>query len=118
MGEAIEFLASVFGTQQMGGSRRSATLSVVGSVIGGIAGAIMGVPIPIPIVGILIGSVLFASIGAMIGAMIGEHSHGKAVKESVKIGTAAFVGRLLGTAGKIIIGSSMMILTVIAPFFF
>lgn len=118
IGEAIEFTASVIGTKQMGGSRRGATLSVIGSIVGGIVGAIMGVPIPIPIVGILIGSVLFASLGAMIGAMIGEHTHGKAVKDSVRIGSAAFVGRLLGTAGKIIIGSSMMVLTVIAPFFF
>ncbi len=118
IGEAVEFAASVFGTKQMGGSRRGATLSVVGSIIGGILGAILGVPIPVPIVGILIGSVLFASLGAMIGAMIGEHSQGKALKDSVKIGSAAFVGRLLGTAGKIIIGSSMMVLTVIAPFFF
>ncbi len=118
VGEAIEFLASVFGTQRFGGSKRSAALSVFGSIVGGIAGAVLGVPIPIPVVGILIGSVLFASIGAMIGAMIGEHYQGTAVKDSMKIGSAAFMGRLLGTVGKITVGSAMVALCLVAPFIF
>ena len=118
IGEGIEFAASVLGTKKMGGSSRGATLSVVGAIIGGILGAVMGVPIPIPIVGILIGSILFASGGAMIGAMIGEQSQGKTLKESAKIGGAAFIGRLLGTVGKITVGSSMAVLSIIAPFIF
>ena len=118
VGEAIELAASVLGAKRMGGSSLGATLSVVGSVIGGIVGAILGVPIPIPIVGILIGSILFACVGAMLGAIIGEQWHGKQVTESVKIGSAAFVGRLLGTLGKIIVGSTIMMLSIVAPFFF
>lgn len=118
VGEAIEFGASVFGTKKLGGSGRGATLSVVGSVIGGIAGAICGIPIPIPLVGMLIGSILFACIGASVGAMIGEKWVGKPMKESVKIGGAAFAGRLLGTVGKLAIGSIMVILSILAPFIF
>ena len=118
IGEGIEFAASVLGTKKMGGSSRGATMSVVGAIIGGILGAVLGVPIPIPVVGILIGSVLFAAGGAMIGAMIGEQSQGKTLKESAKIGSAAFIGRLLGTAGKIVVGSSMAVLSIIAPFIF
>ena len=118
MGEVIEFAASVFGTKKMGGSSRGATLSVFGSIIGAIMGAVMGIPIPIPVVGILIGSILFAGIGAMLGAMIGEYWVGSTTKQTMKIGGAAFFGRMLGTVGKITIGSGMAVLTVLAPFLF
>ena len=101
LGEAIEFGTSVVGTKKMGGSGRGATLSVVGSVIGGIAGAILGLPIPIPLVGSLVGSLLFASLGAFIGAFIGEKWIGKSNPDSVKISTAAFLGRLFWHSGKV-----------------
>jgi len=118
IGEAIEFGASILGTNKMGGSARGATLSVVGSIVGGIMGAIFGIPFPIPLVGSLIGSVLLAAVGAWIGAMIGEKWVGKPLKESVQIGGAAFIGRLLGTAGKLVVGSIMAALAIVAPFFF
>ena len=118
IGEAIEFGASILGTNKLGGSAQGATLSVVGSVIGGVLGAIFGIPFPIPLVGSLIGSVLLAAVGAWVGATIGEKWVGKPLNESVKIGGAAFVGRLLGTAGKLVIGSVMAVLTIAAPFFF
>jgi uncharacterized protein YqgC (DUF456 family) len=118
IGEGIEFGASVLGTKKLGGSGRGAALSVVGSIIGGIVGAIFGIPVPIPLVGVLIGSVLFAAIGAWIGATIGEKWIGRSTKESVQIGRAAFVGRLLGTMGKLVIGSSMVVLAIAAPFWF
>ena len=116
LGEAIEFGASVLGAKKLGGSNRGATCSVVGSIAGGIAGAILGIPIPIPLVGMLLGSILFAGIGAWIGASIGEQWDGKTVKESVQIGGAAFMGRVLGTVGKVVVGFVMAVLAAIAPF--
>ena len=116
IGEAIEFGASVLGTKQLGGSGRGATLSVAGSMIGGVMGAIFGIPVPIPLVGMLIGSVLFAALGAWIGATIGEKWVGKPMKQSVQIGGAAALGRLLGTLGKLVLGSSMAVLSIAAPF--
>ena len=116
LGEAIEFGTSVLGTKKMGGSSRGATLSVIGSAIGGIAGAILGLPIPIPLVGSLIGSLFFASLGAFIGAFIGEKWIGKSNPDSVKISTAAFIGRLFGTLGKLIVGSTMVVVAIIANF--
>ena len=116
IGELIEFLTSVLGTKKLGGSTRGATLSVVGSIAGGIIGAIFGIPIPIPLVGMIIGSVLFAGIGAWVGATLGEKWTGKTMEESLKIGGAAFVGRLLGTAGKLLVGSTMVVLAIAAPF--
>ncbi len=118
VGEAIEFGASVFGTKKLGGSTRGASLSVIGSIVGGLVGAIFGIPIPIPLVGILIGSILFAAVGAWVGATIGEKWDGKPLKESVQIGGAAFVGRLLGTAGKLVLGSTMVVLAIVSPFVF
>jgi len=116
VGELIEFLTSVLGTKKLGGSTRGATLSVIGSIAGGIIGAVFGIPFPIPLVGIVIGSVLFAAVGAWVGASLGEKWVGKSTKESIKIGGAAFVGRLLGTAGKLLVGSTMVVLTIAAPF--
>ena len=116
IGELIEFLTSVLGTKKLGGSTRGATLSVIGSIVGGIIGAIFGIPIPIPLVGMVIGSVLFAAIGAWVGASLGEKWIGKSTEESLKIGGAAFVGRLVGTAGKLMVGSTMVVLTIAAPF--
>ena len=116
IGELVEFLTSVLGTKKLGGSTRGATLSVVGSIAGGMAGAVFGIPFPIPLVGMLIGSILFAGIGAWIGATLGEKWVGKPTKESVKIGGAAFFGRLFGTAGKLLVGSTMVVLAIAAPF--
>ena len=116
VGELIEFLTSVLGTKKLGGSTRGATLSVIGSIIGGIAGAVFGIPFPIPLIGMLIGSVLFAGVGAWVGATLGEKWEGKSMEESLKIGGAAFVGRLLGTAGKLMVGSTMVVLAIAAPF--
>ena len=116
LGELIEFLTSVLGTKKLGGSNRGATLSVVGSIIGGVAGAAFGIPFPIPLVGMLVGSILFAGVGAWIGATLGEKWVGKPLGESVKIGAVAFLGRLLGTAGKLLVGSTMVVLAVAAPF--
>ncbi len=118
VGEVIEFAASVLGAKKLGGSNRGATLSVIGGMMGAILGAVMGIPIPIPIVGVLLGSVLFAALGAMAGAMIGEHWHGKTIQESAKIGGAAFLGRLLGTVGKLTVGAVMVVITVVGAFLF
>jgi uncharacterized protein YqgC (DUF456 family) len=117
IGEAIEFGASVVGTKKLGGSGRGAALSVVGSIVGGIVGAFFGIPVPIPLVGMLIGSLLFAAMGAWIGATIGEKWVVKPMKESVQIGGAAFAGRLLGTLGKLVVGSTMVAISIAAPFF-
>jgi uncharacterized protein YqgC (DUF456 family) len=118
IGELVEFLASVLGTKKMGGSSRGATLSVVGSIIGGLLGVIIGIPIPIPVIGMLISGILCASLGAMAGAVIGEYSLGTPHDQTVKIGGAAFVGRMLGTFGKIIMGAAMVSLIYISPFVF
>ena len=114
LGEAVEFGASVLGAKKLGATRLGATLSVVGSMIGGLVGVIIA--IPIPIIGWIISSILFACIGAMIGTMIGEKIKGTDNKQNLKIGSAAFAGRLLGTVGKLWLGSAMSAVALVALF--
>jgi len=114
IGEGLEFGASILGAKKLGATRLGAVLSVVGSVVGGLMGVIIA--IPIPIIGWIISSVLFACIGAMIGAMIGERIKGTENKKNLKIGTAAFAGRLVGTVGKLWCGSVMLAVALVALF--
>jgi len=114
IGECLEFGASVLGAKKLGATRLGAVLSVVGSMIGGLVGVIIA--IPIPVIGWIISSVMFACIGAMIGAMLGERIKGTENKKNLKIGTAAFAGRLVGTVGKLWLGSVILAVALVALF--
>lgn len=106
LGELLEFLAGALGVTKAGGSRRGAALALIGSLVGGVVGLFVGVPIPI--VGPLFGAVLLAAAGAFAGAIMGEHWKGRDLDESLKIGQAAFWGRLLGTVAKTAVGAIMV----------
>jgi len=112
IGELLEFLAGALGVTKAGGSRRGAVLALVGSLVGGIAGLFVG--LPIPIVGSLLGAVLLAGLGAFGGAVLGEQWKGRDLGESMKIGEAAFWGRLLGTVAKTAVGAVMIGAVVVA----
>jgi len=107
IGEVLEFAAGAMGAAKLGGSRRGAVLAIVGSMAGGIFGATVG--LPIPVIGSIIAILLFAGLGAMAGAMIGEFWKGRDWDGSLKIGQAAFWGRLLGTAGKLAAGTVLVV---------
>jgi uncharacterized protein YqgC (DUF456 family) len=114
IGEGLEFGASILGAKKLGATRLGAVLSVVGSMVGGLVGVIIA--IPIPIIGWIISSILFACIGAMVGTMVGERIKGTENKKNLKIGTAAFAGRLIGTVGKLWLGSVMLAVALVALF--
>lgn len=107
LGEILEFIAGAAGVAR-GGSKRGAFLAVIGSFIGSLVGAVVG--IPIPVIGSFVAILIFSSIGAMAGAIAGEMWKGKDSYQTLKIGEAAFWGRLFGSLSKIIVGS--IILTV------
>jgi uncharacterized protein len=115
LGEVVEFVAGALGVTTMGGSRRGAALAIVGSIAGGIVGMFVG--LPIPIVGSLVAAVLFGGIGALVGAVLGETWKGRDLDASLEIGKAAFVGRLLGTAAKMIVCSLMAVVAIGAVIF-
>jgi uncharacterized protein YqgC (DUF456 family) len=106
MGELVETVAAARGVRQAGGSRSSALLALVGSIIGAIVGMLVGVPIPI--VGSLVAAIVFAGLGAAAGAVMGESLLGRRWNESREVGVAAFRGRLLGTLGKMLVGTVMV----------
>jgi uncharacterized protein YqgC (DUF456 family) len=112
LGEVIEFLAAALGATKAGGSKRGAVLALIGSLLGGVMG--LFIPIPPPVIGSMIGALLFASLGALGGAMLGEQWKGRDFDESLRVGHAAFWGRLLGTLGKVLVGCVMLVLVVAA----
>ncbi len=108
VGEVIEFAAGAAGAARVGGSRRSAVLALRGSRVGGVAGIFVGAAIPIPLIGSLIGALLLGGLGALLGAVAGERWKGRPLDASLRVGQAAFWGRLAGTLGKIVVGAAMI----------
>lgn len=112
LGELVEFLAGALGAAKAGASKRSAVLALVGSLVGSLVGAFVG--LPIPLVGSILAAIFGAALGASVGAIGGELWKGRELHETWTIGTAAFIGRLCGTIGKIAIGSAMAGATLVA----
>lgn len=114
LGELFEFLAGAAGAAKHGASRRAMALSVVGSILGSIAGAVVGMPIPI--VGSAIAAVIGGALGAACGAAIGEDWKGRELEETIQVSVATFCGRIIGTAGKVIVGAIMLVIASIDVF--
>ena len=112
VGELLEFAAGAMGTSRAGGSKRAAALALVGSMIGAVVGAVVG--LPIPVVGSFVAVLLFAAAGATGGAMIGESWKRRTLDEGWEVGKGAFWGRLLGTLGKILVGSVIVAVVALA----
>lgn len=109
IGEVLEFVAGVAGSQRAGGTRRGAIGALAGGLIGGVVGT-GAIPIP------LIGSLLGACAGAFAGAMILELSGGRDANESFRSGVGAGVGRFFGTLGKFAAGVAIWIVATVAAF--
>ena len=112
LAEVVEMVASMLGVAKVGGSRRGALLSLLGSMIGGLAGAFVG--LPATIVGSVLAMIFCAALGAFLGAIVGETWKGRGAGESLRIGRAAFVARLVGTLAKVLFGSVMVVVVVMA----
>ncbi|MFO0012761.1 MAG: DUF456 family protein [Planctomycetota bacterium] len=111
LGEVIEFAAGAALAGKRGGSRRGMALAVVGTAVGSLAGAM--VSLPIPILGPIVGALAGGAGGAFAGAWVGEVWKGKSVAEGAHIGTAAMIGRLLGTSGKLVVGAIMVVIATV-----
>lgn len=111
-GEIAELAASAYGTKKAGGSRRAAVFSLLGSVVGALVGAMFG--LPIPIVGPPIAALLGGAVGALGGAILAEHSRGEHPRQSMRVGVAAFLGRLLGTGAKSLVATIMAVIALVA----
>jgi len=110
-GEIAEFVAGMWGARRAGGSRRASIFALIGSMAGAVLGASMG--IPIPLLGPPIAAVLGGSLGALAGAAFAEHSRGETSQQSLRVGRAAFVGRLLGTGIKTVVATVMAVVVIV-----
>lgn len=109
LGEIAETASAAMGVKRIGGSRRGAVLAIIGSLLGAIVGTAL---IPVPILGTVVG----ACVGSLGGAMLGEFWKGHGFDHSLRVGQAAFWGRLLGTAAKIVVASVMLAVAVAGVF--
>ncbi len=117
LGAVIEMAAGAAGAAKSGGSRRGMVLAVAGAMGGSISWQrFSGTSIPVPLIGNLIGAVLGGALGAFGGAYAGEYWKGKNESERLAVGTAAMIGRVLGTVGKLGIGAIMVVITAIDAF--
>ena len=110
--EVMEAAMAAAGVKKLGGSRRGMVFALAGSFAGAFLGAGLGVPIPV--IGSLVGVVVGACGGALAGAVLGELWKGRTLGESMNIGRAAAWGRLLGSMIKLIIGTAMLVVAIIA----
>jgi uncharacterized protein len=102
IGEVVELAAGAAGAKRSGASRRAMLLALVGTMVGSVLGAL--VTVPILIVGPILGAVGGGALGAFAGAYVGETALGRSTEQSLAAGKGALIGRLLGTAGKLLIG--------------
>src|SRR5262245_33377314 len=114
LGEIVEFAASAAGVKKFGGSWFGAIMALIGSIVGAMTGMIIG--IPVPVIGSLLAALLFGGFGALVGAMLAETWRGQSLGTSLKIGQAAFWGRMLGTLAKTMIGAVMAGIAIAAVF--
>jgi hypothetical protein len=114
VGEAIEFGAGAVGAAKHGGSRRGMLLAMVGAMAGSLLGATFGSSVPI--LGTIVGAVVGGCLGAFGGAYLGETWKGRTGEERAAVSTAALVGRLFGTVGKLVTGLIMVVIATVDSF--
>ena len=108
-GEVLEFALGALGSKKEGGSNRAAVLALVGGVAGGLAGTAL----PLPVLGTLFG----ACVGAFAGSLAGDLWAGRTLIQGVRAGRGAALGRLYGTASKVVVGGAIFVLLGWAAFF-
>lgn len=86
----VDLLATAFGAQRVGASRKA----LWGSVLGGIAGMFF---MPIG---------LF--VGPFVGALVGEYWHGRELRQATRVGVGTWLGIVLGTAAKLGLALAML----------
>jgi uncharacterized protein YqgC (DUF456 family) len=89
------------------------------SMLAGMAGALLGSAggnLLIPVVGTIPGAILGGAAGAFVGALAGESWKGSTQERGIAVGTAAFVGRLLGTFAKLTIAVALFAIATLDTF--
>jgi uncharacterized protein YqgC (DUF456 family) len=95
-GEILEWILGVLMAKRFGATR----WGMIGAFAGGLVGAAVGTAM-FPVLGSLLGALLGGFLGAL-GGEIGFAGRGAAA--GLKAGTGAFLGRLVATGAKLLIG--------------
>jgi hypothetical protein len=111
IGEGLEFLSGIYGAGKAGGSRRAMVLSMIGGMIGSIFGFGLGNAL-VFILGGIVGIFFVGGLGALVGAVLGELWKGSDRDKSLEVGRSAFIGRVLGTLAKTLVGSLMLVVAI------
>jgi uncharacterized protein YqgC (DUF456 family) len=97
---AVDFVAAALGAKGVGASPRA--------VVGAALGTLLGLPLGLP-------GVIF---GPLAGALIGEWSAHRDWRRAGRVGMAAWIGFLIGTAVKVALAFSMVAIFMLAAFVF
>lgn len=95
----LDYVAGLLGAQRVGASREA----LIGAVLGTVAGLFMG----------LVGVLFMPLVGAAVGEYIARRDHGRAVR----VGTATWVGMMLGLVAKVVLAFMMVGIFVVALVF-
>ena len=97
---AVDFIASALGAKSAGASPRA----TFGAALGTLVGLFLGVP------GLI--------LGPLVGAVVGEWTKHRDLAKAGRVGAAAWLGFLLGSAVKIALAFSMLAIFLAAMFLF
>jgi len=107
LAEVAEALAGFWGA----GRARGGFWSGVAALGGGVAGAVLG-SFAAPVAG----SVLGALAGTFAGAYLVEYRRTRAGGQAARVGRGAVVGRVLGSAAKVVMAVVMMVVVTVGLF--
>jgi uncharacterized protein YqgC (DUF456 family) len=92
----LDFVAGLLGAKRVGASREA----LIGAALGTVVGLFMG----------LVGVLFMPLVGAAIGEYVARQDHGQALK----VGTATWLGMMLGMIAKVVLAFMMVGLFLVA----
>jgi uncharacterized protein YqgC (DUF456 family) len=95
----LDYVAGLLGAQRAGASREA----LIGAALGTVAGLFMG----------LVGVLFMPLVGAAVGEFIARRDHGQAVR----VGTATWIGLMVGLVAKVVLAFMMVGIFIVALVF-
>jgi uncharacterized protein YqgC (DUF456 family) len=95
----LDYVAGLLGAKKAGASRQA----LIGAALGTVAGLFMG----------LVGVLFMPLVGAAIGEYIARRDHGQALK----VGTATWLGMMIGMIAKVVLAFTMVGIFLVALVF-